>query len=263
MTKTFYACLIILLVAACSGTTQSTPTAAPTPTFIAKNADWTPVVQTINNVEMVKVPPGCFTIGADKGRRDERPTSQFCITEAFWIDRFEVTNEQYGSEGPYPGPKRPRTNMTWTEARDYCQKRGARLPTEAEWEYAVRGPESLIYPWGNDLVPDNLVYDKNAVNNEPADVGSRPAGASWVGALDMSGNVWEWVNSIYKAYPYKADDGRESTDDNAGQRVYRGGWLSYVDNGTGGTMRFKLPATERDWHIGIRCAISDSQVVQK
>lgn len=255
-------CFVVagLILAGCNTSTPQPTPVPPTPTFVAKNADWQPVSETINGYEMVKVPAGCFMMGNDKSRRDERPAHQVCISSAFWIDTYEVTNGQFGSDGPFPGEKRPRTNMTWIEARDFCKTRGARLPSEAEWEYAARGPESLIYPWGNELVPENLVYDKNMVNsNEPEPVGSRPTGVSWVGAYDLSGNVWEWVNSVYKRYPYDPADGRENEDDLTVKRLYRGGWLSYVDYGSGATMRFEWKADDRNWNTGFRCAISDSE----
>jgi iron(II)-dependent oxidoreductase len=164
-----------------------------------------------------------------------------------------VTNAQYGSEGHFTGANFPRENLLWSEARDFCAARDARLPTEAEWEYAARGPDSLLYPWGNELIGENLVYDRNTLN-QTAEVGSRPAGASWVGALDMSGNVFEWVSSIYARYPYAAADGRENPDDTTSLRVYRGGMHSYLDNASSATMRFWLDPAERDWYIGFRCA---------
>ncbi|MBX3082533.1 MAG: formylglycine-generating enzyme family protein [Anaerolineae bacterium] len=236
--------LMILFLAACTTT--------PAPTPIAANHDWTPQTRTDNGVEMVKVPAGCFVMGEQNGRRDERPANKQCFTSAFWIDKYEVTNAQYGSEGVYAGPQRPRENLTWAEARDFCRQRGARLPTEAEWEYAARGPDGLIYPWGDVLIGAYLQYDQNST--EPADVGSHPGGVSWVGALDMSGNVWEWVSSEYKPYPYNASDGREAQDDASVKRVFRGGWLSYIDGGSGAVMRFRMAGTERDWRVGFRCA---------
>lgn len=224
-----------------------------TATPVTRNTDWKPQLQTFEGVPMVFVPAGCFMMGLETGRRDERPVTRQCVS-AFWIDQTEVTNGAYGSEGNFKGASRPRENLTWEEAAGFCAKRGARLPTEAEWEYAARGPDNLIYPWGNTLDPDRLVYDKNMVNNETSPIGSKPTGVSWVGALDLSGNVYEWVNSLYKPYPYNASDGRESTTDREGSRVFRGGWQSYQDHAAGGTMRFRANPTSRDWHIGFRCA---------
>ena len=245
----------LILLGACTPT-PTVPTvtpALPTMVPITKNADWTPVEQTINGVAMVEVPPGCFVMGNDKGRRDERPATQICFNAPYWIDKTEVTNKQYGDQGNFAGDNRPRENLLWSEARDSCAKRGARLPTEAEWEYAGRGPDGLMYPWGNDLVVDNLVFDQNS-NNQTADVGSKPAGASWVGALDMSGNVWEWVSSAYKRYPYAGQDGREDLNDTSVERVYRGGVHNYIDFGAGLTARFKGGKDERNWFVGFRCA---------
>jgi formylglycine-generating enzyme required for sulfatase activity len=248
---------VLFSVAMLNACNSAQPTTIPTIAPVTHNQDWTPVVQTVSGYQMVKVPPGCFMMGSNEGRRDERPAHQVCIQAPFWIDRTEVTNTQYGSAGSYPGPLHPRENLTWFEARDFCQKRDARLPTEAEWEYAARGPDNLIYPWGNEFVSDNLADDRNMTNNEPADVASYPAGASWVGALDLSGNVWEWVNSVYLPYPYSADNKREAAEDATSPRVYRSGWLTYNDHGVSATIRFRKMPGERDWHIGFRCAKSD------
>lgn len=247
--------LIVMGGVGLSACTPATPPSTQTaiPGVVSRNADWRPIIQTINGVEMVKVPAGCFTMGSLDGRRDERPATRVCIERPFWLDRTEVTNAQYGSDGPYPGPNRPRTNLTWFEARDHCRARGGRLPTEAEWEFAGRGPDGLYYPWGNILVEDRLNFDKRQL--EPSPVGSFPKGQSWVGAYDLSGNVWEWVNSQYRPYPYTAADGRESPDDLSAPRVFRGGWLSYVDRATSVVMRFRTAPDGRDWRIGFRCAM--------
>jgi formylglycine-generating enzyme required for sulfatase activity len=256
MTKILPAALLLtLLLAACGGAESATPT-PQLPTPVASNSDWTPVVQEFDGVEMVRVPAGCFEMGHEQGRRDERPTHEYCIEQPFWIDRYEVTNARYGSQGNFPGDDRPRENLTWFEARDHCAARGGRLPTEAEWEYAASGPDNLIYPWGGQLEGQFLVFDQN-YNGETAEVGSKPAGVSWVGAYDMSGNVWEWVSSIYADYPYDPTDGREDMNDAEARRVYRGGIGSYIDYGVGTATRFWKNPDERDWFIGFRCVRDD------
>jgi formylglycine-generating enzyme required for sulfatase activity len=214
-------------------------------------------MQTFENIDMMLVPSGCFIMGSDEGRRDERPSHEICFNAPFWIGRTEITNAHYGTEGRFPGANRPRENLTWFEARDFCASKAMRLPTEAEWEYAARGVDGLHYPWGDELIADNLVFDQNS-NNETADVGSRPAGASWVGALDLAGNVFEWTSSTYSRYPYNATDGRENPDDSTLNRVFRGGVNSYIDFGASAHTRFSLEPAARDWFIGFRCAKSFS-----
>jgi formylglycine-generating enzyme required for sulfatase activity len=191
----------------------------------ACSGEWTPVEQDFDGVTMVLVPAGCFDMGSDDGDRDEWPIHEICFDEPFWIDKYEVTNADYGStetacEVYSWKPDQPRNCVNWFEARDHCDAREARLPTEAEWEYAARGPDSLVYPWGNEFFSDYIPNDLNSTRR-PASVGSRPGGASWVGALDMSGNVSEWTSSLYEAYPYEED--HESNSDTNRMRVLRGG----------------------------------------
>jgi iron(II)-dependent oxidoreductase len=264
--KTFWLLLhgfLLVLIAACSSAQPTPPTAAPTaspmptatviPSPVEHNADWTPVVEDFDGVEMMLVPPGCFVMGHDAGRRDERPEHEICFDTAYWIDRYEVTSAQFGSEGHATGPDQPRENLLWSEARDFCIARAARLPTEAEWEYAARGPDDLLYPWGDDLDNSRLVFDRNNPG-QTADVGGKPSGASWVGALDMAGNVFEWVSSLYARYPYDASDGREDPTDTTSPRVYRGSNQSYLDYAASAATRFRIYPDERDWFIGFRCA---------
>ncbi len=265
--------LCMCLLPACAVNDLPAPSATSTVPFeqpdnglILHNADWQPAIQAFHGVDMVLVPAGCFTMGihpGDTGDSDELPASRQCFDKPFWIDKTEVTNAQFDAfqgaarlKSNWTEPNRPRTNLRWTEALAFCQLRGTRLPTEREWEYAARGPDDLIYPWGNDWQPDDLVFPDNA-NQQTADVGSRPAGASWVGALDMAGNVWEWTSTLYDGftYPYSTDDKRDDLSNRTGQRVVRGGsWYDASDYYARASNRGRLGANIQDFSIGVRCA---------
>jgi len=209
-------------------TATVTPSLTPTPdpiqlarTPVTRNDEWTPVVRKFGGVQMVLVPAGCFMMGSEDGYSDERPVHRVCFEEPYWIGRFEVTNAQYQAcveagacDPPYSGydavfyeADHPVVGVLWLQAQQYVQWLSVtvgeefQLPTEAQWEYAARGPDGLIYPWGNEFVEENVVYSGNS-DGHTQPVGSRPKGASWVGAVDMSGNVWEWVADWYQADYY-------------------------------------------------------------
>jgi formylglycine-generating enzyme required for sulfatase activity len=200
---------------------------------VTNNSDWTPVIRNFDAVEMVLVPAGCFDMGSDE-YSDEQPIHTQCIDEPFWIDRYEVTNEQFGSAGSavceyYSSESnQPRNCVSWFDARDYCESLGGRLPTEVEWEYAARGPDNLIYPWGDTYNADYVIGEDDPTygDTRTAPVGSRAGGISWVGAYDMSGNLWEWVSSWLVDYPYNDNDGREN-DSGYTYRVLRGGSFNF------------------------------------
>jgi formylglycine-generating enzyme required for sulfatase activity len=231
---------------------------------VVRNRDWTPSLKEFSGVSMVFVPVGCFRMGSEIGDPDESPVSVSCIEQPFWIDRTEVTNAQFlqfngVAEQPsaWSDLNRPRVNVRWTEARDFCKARDARLPTELEWEWAARGPDSREYPWGDTWQPDALVQPENA-NAQTAPVGSRPGGASWVGALDMAGNVWEWTSTLYDGfiYPYFHDDGRETPNNVTSQRVIRGGsWYDITDPFYArAANRGRMGADMQNFNVGLRCA---------
>ncbi len=237
------------------------PTLTPTPTLpefstnlVTANNQWKPLEQIFNGVQMVLVPAGCFAMGSEQGQANEQPVNQQCFDVPFWIDRYEVTNKQFTTSGQYAGDNHPRDSVNWIDAWTFCDQRGARLPTEREWEYAARGPDNLKYPWGNNFVASNVVYSRNS--SQTADVGSKPGGVSWVGAYDLSGNVFEWVSSIYSPYPYSADDGRENFggDTSTSERVLRGGSFANNVSILGASYRLNDKPDDVFKLIGFRCA---------
>lgn len=230
---------------------------------------WVPISRSFQNVEMVLVPAGCWAMGnvgnSSKSSNGARSVQQYCIDQPFWIDRTEVTNAIYGSVRSAPcdddastAPNLPRNCVSWHEALTFCQRRGERLPTEAEWEWAARGPNDLLYPWGNqfDAAKAIVVHNVNYPNHA-APVGSDPSGASWVGALDMSGNLWDWTSSIYDparfGYPYSANDGRDTLEDMTSERVLRGGSWNDGDEEATTTYRGHARPDVQTETIGFRC----------
>jgi WD40 repeat protein len=214
---------------------------------------------------MVYVPAGEFEMGSTEG--DEQPVHTVAL-DSFWIDRTEVTNVQYarcvtaGACGlPLEFGSRysnrtyadyPVTGVGWYQAEAYCAWAGARLPTEAEWEYAARGPEGRMYPWG-DSAPDCGKANYGGCVGDTTAVGSYPAGASWCGALDLAGNVWEWVADWYGAYP----SGRQvnPTGPSSGEyRILRGGAWADGQNDARSAYRNWLNPVRLLGGAGLRCA---------
>jgi iron(II)-dependent oxidoreductase len=203
--------------------------------------------------DMALIPGAVLTMGRDDGLADERPAHRVTVA-SFRLDRREVTNAQFADflnaiggfhnaegrrvydaddndarihrhEGRWRADaghaNQPVNEATWFGARDYCARRGARLPTEAEWERAARGPEGRRYPWGS-AAPDATRARFGAGWMKTLPVGALPAGATPEGVLNLAGNVHEWTSSLYLPYPYSATDGREDRDSEA-PRVTRGG----------------------------------------
>jgi formylglycine-generating enzyme required for sulfatase activity len=223
-------------------------------------------VWAFDGVEMMLVPAGCFEMGSTRLSRDEEPVHRVCFEEPFWIDRYEVTNGQFAAfngraatASYFSGNERPREQITWSEASDFCESRGARLPTEAEWEYAARGPDAWVYPWGDGWIADNVVWGGNS-GGQTANVGSKPEGASWVGAEDLSGNVWEWVADWYDVdyYGTLADGVVNPTGPASGEyRVLRGGSWDYPHSGIyRGAIRDNRIPLNRTYYLGFRCVRS-------
>jgi formylglycine-generating enzyme required for sulfatase activity len=231
----------------------------------------------VSIVKLKKLNPPGFVVGEFAS---EAPQHEVLITAGYWIDKYEVTNQAFQAfvlGGGYQNealwsdaglawlgtqqveqlpryclgnlPGNPVVCVTWCEAEAYARWRGARLPTEAEWEYAARGPRSLAYPWGNEFDASlcNLV-DSLGLKS----VGSYPAGASWIGALDMTGNVMEWVQDWLG--PYTADSTKDPTGPHTGKvKVEKGGWWgSNPFVGRSAYRHFEDPPDYGDIHIGFR-----------
>jgi iron(II)-dependent oxidoreductase len=162
-----------------------------------------------------------------------------------------------GRFAPNPGfENHPVTETTWAGALAYCQWRGARLPSEVEWEAAARGTEARPFPWG-DAMPTSELAVIQLPSGTTVSVGSRPKGATPEGLLDMAGSMLEWTSSLDRPYPYRANDGREDLS-TPGERIVRGG--NYIFDDTpdklvawNRTVAWRNPATGHR-QIGFRCA---------
>jgi formylglycine-generating enzyme required for sulfatase activity len=219
---------------------------------VARNRDWQPVLRRVNGYDMALVPAGCFVMGSSDAQLteaetscddfygvygckisfdNEQPAHRACISEPYWIDLTAVTNRQYGKStmlglafSANAQATWPVESVTWQAAAEFCQRREARLPSEAEWEYAARGPDAMIYPFGDEFDLAKPTLRKIS----PAPVGEKPEGASWVGALDMSGGIGEWVQDWYG--PYSGGDQSDPTGPASGEkRILRGGnWFAHA-----------------------------------
>ena len=280
----------------------------PTPDFDAyfpagsSNRAWSPLIEEFNGIPFVQVPAGCFMMGSTDeqieyvvslgAERDvlglEQPAHKVCLSE-FWIMQTEVTNAMYkrcvaaGACAPpgdyadyyYDDPAyadHPIVAVNWQQSADFATWLNGTLPTEAQWEYAARGPEGWIFPWGDEsdgnrlnFCDVNCGFDWNKDGNyndgyaltSPA--GSYIDGASWVGALDMSGNVWEWTADRYSKGYYGSL--AEGVLDPAGPSS---GWAPVWRGGAFNSAQFEARAASRSagepslgqWSLGFRVVVS-------
>src|SRR5262249_8819011 len=165
---------------------------------------------------MVYIPGGDLMIGSGIANKDNPSGPPHRVTiKPFFVDKYEVTREGYknfvratGHTAPpdwkdqsYPvnSGQWPVTGVWWRDADAYCKWKGGRLPTEEEWEFAARGADGRLYPWGNTFDVEKANVARQAGSLSP--VGSFPTGASPYGVFDLSGNAWEWTESDFKPYP--------------------------------------------------------------
>jgi formylglycine-generating enzyme required for sulfatase activity len=257
--------------------TLSPPTASPTP-FAEKDG-----------MTMIDISAGEFMLGSDMGDADEKPF-QTMFLDAFSIDQTEVTNKMYSlcvadgmcvlpshigspNEKVYYGNSKyenyPVIYVNWDMAKAYCQWAGRDLPTELQWEKAARGTNGLVYPWGDKFDGRLLNYcDVNCANHNKADnryndenvnlapVGYYQSGASVYGVLDMSGNVWEWINDWYDVHP----NGIQTASTYFGQKfhVIKGGsWMhNMYEARSSNRSYFSVASDAFNDYTGFRCVRS-------
>jgi len=231
------------------------------------------------------VPAGWFIMGDGKSGQDNEKPAHVVEVDAFYIGKYPVTNAEYkryiddlgrAFQVPQGKDNHPVVEVAWYDARDYCFWAGMRLLTEAEWEKAaswesppLQSPPTLsgkptglgglgrkrVYPWGDK-------FHKTKCNTSESGVGTTtpvgqhsPHGDSPCGCADMAGNVWEWMSSQHKDYPYKADDGREDMASSA-SRVLRGGSFHGIVTLAHATFRSHNFPYFRDWNCGFRVGVA-------
>jgi formylglycine-generating enzyme required for sulfatase activity len=257
-----------------------------------------------DGMALIYVPAGQFEMGSSVDER-ARPVHTVAL-DAFWIDQTEVTNAMFtaflnergnqveegvswlepgaGHRGivyghieendgvflPQAGYEDyPVVEVSWYGAAAYCSWAGGRLPTEAEWEYAARGPQARTYPWGNtfdgtraNYCDVHCTYDWRDTSSDDGSaqwtsVGSYPDGASWCGALDMAGNIWEWVSDWWSEdyYAHSPTDNPQGPDSGT-LHVARGG--SWFDEGRQANLSRRAgltPSSYRMHWVGVRCVV--------
>jgi len=271
--------------------------AAPTSVEVASDPTsiLTPEAEFVDDSEVpiVLIPGGSFDMGSDRGQAFPDYPSHSVVLGDYYIDQHEVTNINYAqcvaefacsppqstrsfTRDTYYGDPQykdyPVINVTWDDAQTYCEWRGGRLPTEAEWEKAARGTEGRTFPWGDTFTAENLNFcDRNcpAETSNPAyddgfadtaPVGSFSSGASPYGALDMAGNVWEWVGDWFDREYYSVSAAENPSGPPSGEeRVVRGGSFFYLDTFATTTSRVGMNPESYYGFTGMRCVYDSPQ----
>ncbi len=201
---------------------------------------------------------------------DELPQHEVTL-DSFWIDQTEVTNEQYSmcvqagsceatsfvDDSSLNGDQQPVVGVSWFDADAYCAWAGVQLPTEAQWEYAARGDDGRIYTWGDDSPDCELAMYGNCGESTMTAGSFSPAGDSWVGAMDMLGNVWEWVADWYGSDYYgNSPDANPAGPEDGSTKVLRGGGWRISTGSLRVTNRGSHGAPDgKDIDVGFRCAM--------
>ncbi|MEO5956500.1 MAG: SUMF1/EgtB/PvdO family nonheme iron enzyme [Nitrospiraceae bacterium] len=250
---------------------DSTDSSSPEPLDPSQVSREEPVLE-----EMVSIPAGPFIRGTDRGGFDEKP-QRTLVLDAFAIDRYEVTNFQYqqfvdatghrksGPPSRYAknmsrmrGINQPVVYVSWDDAETFCYWKGKRLPTEAEWEKAMRGTDGRLWPWGNVEQPNGANWARVQDGYDvAAPVGAVLTDQSPYGVMDGAGNVMEWVDDWYaETYFKEAPEQNPQSPESGNFRALRGGGYATTGADIRITSRSKMVQDFRDETIGFRCAVS-------
>lgn len=269
---------------------SATPTPEPTPdsnnppACLEIGQTWT---SPRDGATLVCVPAGDFIMGTDTGYSDERPAHPVTL-DAYWMDRSEVSNGQYGlcvaagvctkpAQGGsseyavyYANPDLadyPVIYVNWYQAQVYCAWAGRSLPTEAQWEKGARGTLGWEYPWGNEFDGRRVNYADSSTDFEHTDhsindgypgtapVGAFAQGASPYGALNMVGNVWEWVLDWYAPFPGERQVNPIGPASGEKHILHGGSWINEGAD-MRAAYRLDFDPAESTYTTGFRCAYS-------
>ncbi len=219
--------------------------------------------------DMVVVPAGVFTMGRNVPNKLYYPEMHFKL-KTFAIDRMEVSNLQYkyfvdrfGHRKPmsWPGGQIPRgmenkpvTRVNWFDAKRYCTMSGKRLPTEAEWEKAFRGPKGRTFPWNGNRFHKSYAHTLESGSSLPLDINTMNYDVSHYGVMHMAGNVREWVGPSKNSYllPYKGSNIKYSKFGR--EKAIRGSSWKLSKSYAVGWYRSSSPANVSWDEVGFRCA---------
>lgn len=259
-------------------TITNSPTASLTPSLTPITTPLASLMTDPHGVSMVLVPQGPFIMGTD-GRDPwniiARP-ARLVSLDMYYIDKYEISNSQYAEcvfDGACDVPMLTRSKLrhlyygnsfyadfpvvyvTWSDAQSYCGWRSGRLPSEAEWEKAARGDDQRGYPWGTEQVDCHHAnyWPTGACEGDTTAVTKQSSGASYFGVYNMSGNVAEWVQDWFQAYP--GGDSHAANDFGITHRTIRGGAYFDGPNNIRVTGRKGMNPEEAHSYVGFRCVI--------
>ena len=219
---------------------------------------------------LVAVPGGAFIMGHGG---DDNPEHEVTVSD-FWMYRAKVTNSQFAycvamgkcappntdknkGYGDYAKANHPVTGVNYEQAAAYCSFVHGRLPTEAEWEKAARGPDGNIYPWG-DAVPTCDLANFGPCEYKTSSVVDHPAGQSYYEALDMAGNVYEWTADWYDAKYYSTSPTEDPLGPDLGnKRSVRSSGFDSPAYETESARRFAFNPVLQETNLGFRCVVED------